>query len=140
MLLRASVFQPFSVARCCAALSTSGGSRVASASEGDYDVDPVANSRQSKYPVAVRKWVFKIAGFNQYGLYHDDVLNETPEVIEAIRRLPPRLQVSLGEVLVVTPRNRYPFSQRKCYQRGFLEIYFNKVFVAHPVLATSFLV
>lgn len=29
--------------------------------------------------------------FNQYGLYRDDCLYETPEVVEALRRLPKHL-------------------------------------------------
>lgn len=39
----------------------------------------------------VKKWVFNKAGFNKYGLYHDDVLYETPVVEEAVRRLPPEV-------------------------------------------------
>jgi len=42
--------------------------------------------------MAVKKWAFNLSGFNQYGLYHDDVLYECPEVKEAIRRLPQNLQ------------------------------------------------
>ena len=41
---------------------------------------------------AVKKWAFNLSGFNQYGLYHDDVLYENDEVKEAIRRLPQNLQ------------------------------------------------
>ena len=29
---------------------------------------------------AVKKWAFNASGFNQYGLYRDDVLYETDEV------------------------------------------------------------
>ncbi len=29
---------------------------------------------------AIKKWAFNLSGFNQYGLYHDDVLYETDEV------------------------------------------------------------
>ena len=42
--------------------------------------------------VAIKKWAYNLSGFNQYGLYHDDVLQETPEVKEAIRRLPANIQ------------------------------------------------
>ena len=42
--------------------------------------------------MAVKKWAFNLSGFNQYGLYHDDVLYENDEVKEAIRRLPQNLQ------------------------------------------------
>ncbi|XP_008544647.1 cytochrome b-c1 complex subunit 7-like [Microplitis demolitor] len=39
-----------------------------------------------------KKWCYNLTGFNKYGLMHDDVLQETPEVTEAIRRLPQDLQ------------------------------------------------
>ncbi|XP_057331316.1 cytochrome b-c1 complex subunit 7-like [Microplitis mediator] len=39
-----------------------------------------------------KKWCYNLSRFNQYGLMHDDVLYETPEVKEAIRRLPQDLQ------------------------------------------------
>ena len=32
--------------------------------------------------------IFSASGFNQFGLYHDDALQETPEVKEALSRLP----------------------------------------------------
>uniref|UniRef100_UPI00359020DF cytochrome b-c1 complex subunit 7 n=1 Tax=Myxine glutinosa TaxID=7769 RepID=UPI00359020DF len=34
------------------------------------------------------KWYYNTAGFNKFGLMHDDLLDETPVVREAIRRLP----------------------------------------------------
>ncbi|XP_035218354.1 cytochrome b-c1 complex subunit 7-like [Stegodyphus dumicola] len=36
----------------------------------------------------VKKWFFNHSGYNKLGLYRDDLLYETPEVQEAIRRLP----------------------------------------------------
>ena len=42
--------------------------------------------------MAVKKWAFNLSGFNQYGLYHNDVYFECDEVKEAIRRLPQHLQ------------------------------------------------
>jgi len=47
--------------------------------------------RGPKVATAFGRWLYNSAGFNQYGLYHDDVLYETPEVKEAIRRLPQHL-------------------------------------------------
>merc|ERR1712080_133739 len=41
--------------------------------------------------VQFKKWVFNASGFNQYGLYHDDALYETEDVIEALKRIPPHL-------------------------------------------------
>lgn len=38
---------------------------------------------------SVKRWFFNKSGYNKYGLYRDDLLYETPEVKEAIRRLPP---------------------------------------------------
>ena len=32
--------------------------------------------------------IFSAAGFNQFGLYHDDALHENAEVKEALSRLP----------------------------------------------------
>merc|ERR1711892_1593638 len=36
---------------------------------------------------AVKKWAFNASGFNQYGMYHDDVLYENPDVKEALKRV-----------------------------------------------------
>ncbi|GFQ86154.1 cytochrome b-c1 complex subunit 7 [Trichonephila clavata] len=36
----------------------------------------------------VKRWFFNRMGYNKYGLYRDDIFYETPEVKEAIRRLP----------------------------------------------------
>ena len=52
----------------------------------------VAQARTFVNNEAVKKWAFNLSGFNQYGLYHDDVLYESDEVKEAIRRLPQNLQ------------------------------------------------
>nr|ACO10584.1 Cytochrome b-c1 complex subunit 7 [Caligus rogercresseyi] len=48
--------------------------------------------RGLKVPDSVRRWAFTISGFNQYGLYRNDLCQETPEVLEAIRRMPMELQ------------------------------------------------
>ncbi|CAK9801887.1 Cytochrome b-c1 complex subunit 7 [Anthophora quadrimaculata] len=36
----------------------------------------------------LQKWAYNYSGFNQYGLLRDDLLYETPDVTEALRRLP----------------------------------------------------
>ncbi|GFT81179.1 cytochrome b-c1 complex subunit 7 [Nephila pilipes] len=36
----------------------------------------------------LKRWYFNRMGYNKYGLYRDDLYYETPEVKEAIRRLP----------------------------------------------------
>ena len=47
----------------------------------------------NKWPLFIQKWAFNSAGWNQYGLYHDDALFEHEDVKEAVRRLPPSIQV-----------------------------------------------
>ncbi|XP_049874904.1 cytochrome b-c1 complex subunit 7-like [Pectinophora gossypiella] len=37
---------------------------------------------------ALKKWAYNLSGFNQYGLLRDDCLHETPDVKEALRRIP----------------------------------------------------
>ena len=44
-------------------------------------------------PYTIRKWMYDLSGFNQYGLYHNDIFIETEEVAEALRRLPKDVQV-----------------------------------------------
>ncbi|KAF2367066.1 Cytochrome b-c1 complex subunit 7 [Trinorchestia longiramus] len=34
------------------------------------------------------RWAFKLSGYNKLGLYRHDLLYETPDVEEAVRRLP----------------------------------------------------
>ena len=46
-------------------------------------------------PENIKQFYFNLQGFNQYGLLHDDVLNETEIVKEAISRLPPQMQVKM---------------------------------------------
>ncbi|CAL8144289.1 unnamed protein product [Orchesella dallaii] len=36
----------------------------------------------------LRRWAWNYSGFNRYGLKYHDILHETPEVVEALRRLP----------------------------------------------------
>ena len=38
--------------------------------------------------ILLKTIIFSASGFNQFGLYHDDALQETPEVKEALSRLP----------------------------------------------------
>ncbi|XP_018020752.1 cytochrome b-c1 complex subunit 7 [Hyalella azteca] len=40
----------------------------------------------------LRRWAFKLSGYNRYGLYLHDLYQETPDVSEAIRRLPAEKQ------------------------------------------------
>jgi len=45
-----------------------------------------------KWKLAMSKWAYNISYFNQLGLLQNDTLKETPEVKEAIRRLPAHIQ------------------------------------------------
>ena len=56
--------------------------------------------RPFNVPMYVRRWAYNLSGFNQYGLYKNDVLMESEDVVEAIRRLPPQLQVTWISPLV----------------------------------------
>ena len=49
-----------------------------------------------RLPHGVRTWMFNLSGYNQYGLYKDDLLPNSDDVEEAVRRLPPQLQVSVS--------------------------------------------
>ncbi|XP_050460687.1 cytochrome b-c1 complex subunit 7-like [Cataglyphis hispanica] len=39
-----------------------------------------------------RKWCYNLSGFNQLGLWRDDCLYESEDVIEALKRLPQHIQ------------------------------------------------
>jgi len=43
------------------------------------------------FKLAVKKWAYNLSGFNKLGLMRDDVLMETSDVAEAVKRLPPKL-------------------------------------------------
>merc|ERR1712137_317626 len=62
----------------------------------------------------MRRVAYNASGFNKYGLMHDDVLYETPDVEEALRRLPTKLMSATS----VSPepcstRDRRSFLQRR---------------------------
>ncbi|CAL4130384.1 unnamed protein product [Meganyctiphanes norvegica] len=40
---------------------------------------------------SLKRWAYRASGFNQYGLYHDDVLHVDNDVKEALSRLPQRV-------------------------------------------------
>ncbi|KAK9506376.1 hypothetical protein O3M35_008327 [Rhynocoris fuscipes] len=51
----------------------------------------MASKAAAKLPswlAPLKKWAYNAAGFNRYGLYHDDCLYEYDDVKEALRRLP----------------------------------------------------
>ncbi|KAL6033116.1 hypothetical protein STEG23_035689 [Scotinomys teguina] len=50
-----------------------------------------AVAASSKWLDGFRKWYYNAAGFNKLGLMRDDIIHETEDVKEAIRRLPENL-------------------------------------------------
>ena len=49
--------------------------------------------RNITLPDNIRKWMYNLSGWNQYGLYKNDLMVEDDDVREALRRLSPKLQV-----------------------------------------------
>lgn len=43
------------------------------------------------YASGLKQLAYRLSGFNKYGLWRDDLVDETPEVQEALRRLPQRV-------------------------------------------------
>ncbi|KAL6265168.1 cytochrome b-c1 complex subunit 7-like [Pogonomyrmex barbatus] len=39
-----------------------------------------------------RKWCYDLSGYNKLGLWHDDLLHENDDVVEALRRLPQEIK------------------------------------------------
>ena len=71
-------------------------SRLASLAAKNVQVKTIVPNRtvmKIALPYTIRKWMYDLSGFNQYGLYHNDIFIETEEVAEALRRLPKEVQV-----------------------------------------------
>ena len=69
-------------------------SRIASlAAKSTVQVNTAVPKRNIVLPDNIRKWMFNLSGWNQYGLYKHDIYIETEEVAEALRRLPKNVQV-----------------------------------------------
>lgn len=88
------------------------------------------------YNTGLRKWAYNLSGFNKYGLYHDDVLDEEDQdVAEAVRRLPEdlrngrtfrivrALQLSLEHDIL--PKEEWTNFEDVCMQGVFQALYFN---------------
>eukprot|EP00088_Acartia_fossae_P013358 TRINITY_DN169_c0_g1_i1.p2 TRINITY_DN169_c0_g1~~TRINITY_DN169_c0_g1_i1.p2 ORF type:complete len:128 (-),score=57.43 TRINITY_DN169_c0_g1_i1:215-598(-) len=86
---------------------------------------------------AVKKWAFNLSGFNQYGLYRDDVLFESDEVKEAIRRLPQHLQderafrvqraLQCSVMKTVLPKDQWPTYEEDREKGRYLTAYLEEV-------------
>ncbi|XP_076752355.1 cytochrome b-c1 complex subunit 7 [Xylocopa sonorina] len=48
----------------------------------------IANYLKRTFP-NIQKWAYNASDFNKYGLHKDDIIHETDDVVEALKRLPP---------------------------------------------------
>jgi len=86
---------------------------------------------------AVKKWAFNAAGFNQYGLYHDDALYENADVKEALSRAPQHLlderafriqrAVQCSVMKTVLPKDQWPTYEEDRQHGRYLQPYLEEV-------------
>ncbi|KAM9839115.1 cytochrome b-c1 complex subunit 7 [Aulostomus maculatus] len=50
-----------------------------------------ATAKGATFMQGVRKWYYSLCGFNKLGLMRHDILDETEDVKEAVRRLPEKM-------------------------------------------------
>jgi ubiquinol-cytochrome c reductase subunit 7 len=67
-------------------------SRIATLAAKNVQVNTAVPKRNLALSDNIRKWMYNLSGFNQYGLYKHDIYIETEDVAEALRRLPKNLQ------------------------------------------------
>jgi len=89
-----------------------------------------------------KKWAFEASGFNQYGLYHDDALNESDDVKEALRRLPQHLlderafriqrAVQCSMMKTVLPKDQWPTYEEDRANGRYLTPYLKEVRAGRP--------
>merc|ERR1711955_69450 len=87
--------------------------------------------------VAFKRWVFNASGWNQFGLYHDDALQETPDVKEALTRVPQnildersfRIQRALhcSMLKTVLPKDQWPTYEEDREKGRYLQPYLKEV-------------
>ncbi|XKL61740.1 hypothetical protein PGB90_001573 [Kerria lacca] len=81
--------------------------------------------------------LFKLIGYNKLGLYHNDVLYNFPDVLEAVRRLPPEIQdarnyrliraVQLDITRSILPENQWTTYEDDLKYGRYLEPYLEEV-------------
>merc|ERR1712018_891412 len=86
----------------------------------------------SKVPFGIRKWMYNLSGYNQYGLYKDDCVVEDPIVTEAIRRLPAQIQdernfriaraCQLSLMKTVLPKDQWPSYEEDIEKGRYLKL------------------
>merc|ERR1711862_473851 len=67
-------------------------SRIATLVAKNVQVNTAVPKRNLALSDNIRKWMYNLSVFNQYGLYKHDIYIETEDVAEALRRLPKDLQ------------------------------------------------
>jgi len=69
------------------------------------------NAVKSGWLFSLRKAAYNFSGFNKYGLHRDDVIRETPDVLETLRRLPKEVvddrNFRLHRALLVSAQKTY---------------------------------
>merc|ERR1719474_724732 len=85
----------------------------------------------------VKRWAYNASAFNQYGLYHDDVLHENDDVKEALRRIPGsvlderafRLQraAQCSLMKTVLPKDQWPTYEEDREKGRYLQKYLEDV-------------
>ncbi|ROT79376.1 putative cytochrome b-c1 complex subunit 7 [Penaeus vannamei] len=86
---------------------------------------------------SMKRFVFRMSGYNQYGLFHDDCLYENDDVKEALRRLPQNLKddrhyrmhraIHLSMTKTVLPKDEW-FSYEEDHTKGrYLQPYLQEV-------------
>jgi ubiquinol-cytochrome c reductase subunit 7 len=94
-------------------------------------------SRSFVNSAAVKKWAFNASGFNQYGLYHDDAMYESPDVKEALTRVPQnildersfRIQRAMqcSVMKTVLPKDQWPSFEEDREHGRYLQPYLHEV-------------
>merc|ERR1711868_100728 len=97
----------------------------------------VTQQRNYTPPDWVRKYMYNLSGWNQYGLYKDDLMVENEDVQEAIRRLPPTLQdersfriqraTQLSLMKTVLPKDQWPTFEEDVEKGRYLQPYLTEV-------------
>lgn len=97
----------------------------------------VVQQRNLTPPDWIRKYMYNLSGWNQYGLYKDDLMVENEVVQEAIRRLPPNLQderafriqraTQLSLMKTVLPKDQWPTFEEDVEKGRYLQPYLTEV-------------
>jgi ubiquinol-cytochrome c reductase subunit 7 len=94
-------------------------------------------ARNITIPFGIRKWMYSLSGYNQYGLYKDDCVIHNPVIEEAIRRLPAQVQdernfriaraSQLSVMKTVLPKDQWPTYEDDLEKGRYLHPYIEEV-------------